>query len=316
MSWTPDPVAFLADLEATPAALRDLAEFLEEDPWRGVERGPRIVCIGMGSSRFAALPVTAMLRARGVDVIAERASASVVAPAGPGTLTIGISASGTTRETVEALARHRDAGSATVAITNGDDTPLAEVAERHLPMLAGEEAGGVACRSFRHTLAILLASVDAERAVLAARRAADASEDLLARRDAWLPDAAGMLGETDPRFLIAPQERISSALQGALMFREGPRQLADACETGDWLHVDVYLTKPMSYRAVLFAGSRFDADVVRSIHDRGGRVLAVGARPDADVAVRYPGDDDANVAMLTEVLVPELLAAEAWRRQA
>jgi glutamine---fructose-6-phosphate transaminase (isomerizing) len=165
-------------------------------------------------------------------------------------------------------------------------------------------------------LAILLASIESRRAALAARRAADASEDLLARRDMWLPDAADMLGEIDPRFLIAPQERISSALQGALMFREGPRQPADACETGDWLHVDVYLTKPMSYRAVLFAGSRFDTDVVRWIHDRGGRVLAVGARSDADVEVRSRGDDDGDVAMITEILVPELLAAEAWRRQA
>ncbi len=316
MSWTPDPAAFLADLESVPALLRELAASFADDPWRGVELDRRIVCIGMGSSRFAALPVAAMLRARGVDAIVERASASVVAPGGPGTLAIGISASGSTGETVEALGRHRDAGSATVAITNGEDTPLAEVAERHLPMLASEEAGGVACRSFRHTLAILLASVDAGRAVLAVRRAADASEDLLARRDAWLPGALSMLGATDPRFLIAPQARISSALQGALMFLEGPRQQADACETGDWLHVDVYLTKPMSYRAVLFAGSRFDADVARWIHDRGGRVLAVGARPDAEVDVRYRGDDDADVALLTEVLVPELLAAEAWRGRA
>jgi hypothetical protein len=45
-------------------------------------------------------------------------------------------------------------------------------------------------------------------------------------------------------------------------------------------------------------------------------VLAVGARPDADVEVRLRGDDDADVAMLTEILVPELLAAEAWRREA
>jgi hypothetical protein len=202
MSWTPDPNAFLAELESVPAILRELAASFADDPWRGVELDRRIVCIGMGSSRFAA------------------------------------------------------------------------------------------------------------------RRAADASEELLAGRDAWLPDAAGVLGETGPRFLIAPQERISSALQGALMFREGPRQQADACETGDWLHVDVYLTQPMSYRAVLFAGSRFDVDVARWINDRGGRVLAVGARPDADVEVRYRGDDDVDVALLTEVLVPELLTAEAWDRQA
>ena len=316
MSWTPDPHAFLADLEAKPASLRALGTHLAEDRRRDVPREHRIVLVGMGSSRFAAIPVAAMLRARGVEAIAERASASMVTPGGPGTLAVGISASGATPETIEALVRHRDAGSATVAITNGEGTAVAGVADRHLPMLAGEETGGVACRSFQHTLAILLALVDAERAARAVRRAADASEELLERRDDWLPAAAAILGDTGPRFLIAPQARISAAAQGALMFREGPRLHADACETGDWLHVDVYLTKSLDYRAMLFAGSRFDADVVHWIHDRGGRVLAVGAHPDADVAVRYRGDDDEDVALLTEVLVPELLAAEAWRRQA
>jgi fructoselysine-6-P-deglycase FrlB-like protein len=183
-------------------------------------------------------------------------------------------------------------------------------------MLAGSEAGGVACRSFQHTLAILLALVDAERAARAARRSADATEELLERRDDWLPGATAMLGDTGPRFLIAPEARIGAAAQGALMFREGPRLQADACETGDWLHVDVYLTKPLDYRAMLFAGSRFDADVVRWIQDRGGRVLAVGAHPNADVDVRYRDEDDEDVALLTEVLVPELLAAEVWGGQA
>jgi fructoselysine-6-P-deglycase FrlB-like protein len=316
MSWTPDPHAFLADLEAKPASLRSLERHLVDDPWRGVPREGRIVLVGMGSSRFAALPVAAMLRACGLQAIAERASASVVSPGGAGTLAVGISASGATPETIEAHVRHRDAGSATVAVTNGRDTALAGVADRHLPVLAGEEAGGVACRSFQHTLAVLLALVDAERAALAVRRSADASEALLEHRDDWLPAAAAMLGDTARRFLIAPEARLSTAAQGALMFREGPRLQADACETGDWLHVDVYLTKPLRYRAMLFAGSRFDSDVVRWIRERGGRVLAVGGRPDADIGVHYPGEDDEDVAMLTEILVPELLAAEAWRRQA
>ena len=50
---------------------------------------------------------------------------------------------------------------------------------------------------------------------------------------------------------IAPAERIGTALQGALMVREGPRRGSDAGETGDWSHVDVYLTKTMDYRALL-----------------------------------------------------------------
>ena len=313
MTWSPDPDAFLGDLEAKPAALRSLAPRLEADPWREVESTGRTVFVGMGSSRFAALPVAAMLRANGRDVVVERASAVAVAPAALGTLAVAISASGTTPETVAALARHRDGGSTTVAITNAEGSPLTEVAEQYISLGAGEETGGVACRSFQHTIAVLLAMLDARRAADAARRAADATEDLLDRRASWLPQAADVVGDTGRVFVLAPDERISSAEQGALMFREGPRVAADACETGDWLHVDVYLTKPLDYRAVRFAGSRFDDDVARWIDERGGRLLSVGA---VAGGVRYRGDDDPDVALLAETLVPELVAADVWRRQA
>jgi fructoselysine-6-P-deglycase FrlB-like protein len=313
VTWSPDPDAFFRDLEAKPAALRSLAPRLEADPWREVESTDRTVFVGMGSSRFAALPVAAMLRANGRDVVVERASAVAVAPAARGTLAVAISASGTTPETVAALARHRDGGSTTVAITNAEGSRLAEIAEHHISLGAGEETGGVACRSFQHTIAVLLAMLGARRAADAARGAADATEDLLDRRASWLPQAADIVGDTGRVFVLAPDERISSAEQGALMFREGPRVAADACETGDWLHVDVYLTKPLDYRAVRFAGSRFDDDVARWIDERGGRLLSIGA---VAGGVRYRGDDDPDVALLAETLVPELVAADVWRRQA
>ena len=53
------------------------------------------------------------------------------------------------------------------------------------------------------------------------------------------------------------------------MLREGPRRAADGCETGDWNHVDVYLTKTLDYRALVFTGSRFDADAVQWMRERG-----------------------------------------------
>ena len=310
MTWTPNADAFIRDLEGKPAALRDLASALDGDPWRELDRTGRLVFIGMGSSRFAALPIASMLRASGRDVIVERASASVATPAAPGTLAIGISASGSTPETVEALARHRAGGSLSVAITNTQGSALESAANHHIALQAGDEAGGVACRTFQHTIGMLLALLDPARAAAAVRRAADATEDLLNRRAAWLPDAVETIAD-GAVFTIAPEERISSAEQGALMFREGPRMQADASETGDWLHVDVYLTKPLDYRAVLFTGSRFDADVARWIEERGGRIVRVGPG-----GIGYAGDDDPEVVLLTETLVPEVLAADVWRRQA
>jgi glutamine---fructose-6-phosphate transaminase (isomerizing) len=314
---------FLGDLEAKPAALRSLAERLREDPWAAVPREPeRVVFVGMGSSRFAAMVAAGRLRAAGIDAVAEYASARNGHAGGPGTLAVGISASGRTPETVEALSRLRDAGATTVAVTNLPASPLAEVADAVVDLAAGVEEGGVACRTFQHTLAILLGLETRPRGGHDGRtsrivaRAAEATEDLLERREAWLPEAARLLAATGQAFVLAPNERLSSAEQGALMLREGPRLTADACETGDWLHVDVYLTQPLDYRALLFVGSRFDTDVMGWVSERGSTVVAVGGHVDgARTTIRYAHDDDEEVALLTEVLVPELVAAEVWRRR-
>lgn len=324
MSWSPDPAAFLADLEAKPAALRGLAAALEaDDPWTWVPTEPppgRVVFVGMGSSRFAALAAAARLRHAGVDAVAEYASAAAVHPGGPGTLAVGISASGGSAETIEALGRHAVAGSAAVAVTNDPTSAIAHAAGHTAQMHAGEEIGGVACRTYQHTLGLLLAlesrltgSLDVPGVL---RRAAEATGDLLERRDGWLPGVTDLLTATGRAFLLAPNERLASAEQGALMLREGPRLQADACESGDWLHVDVYLTRPLDYRALLFSGSRFDPQVMEWAGAREATVVAVGAETDgARMRIRYQGDDDPLVALLTETVVPELVAARVWAAQ-
>ncbi|HEY6568045.1 MAG TPA: SIS domain-containing protein [Actinomycetota bacterium] len=307
----PDPHRFLRDLEAKPATLRALADTIE-DMWPAVmDRTSTRVVIGMGSSRYAGSVFATRWQQQGIAAWSELASAAAGAPPASGTIAIGVSASGTTPETVEALTRHRGR-STTVAITNHPRSPLSEVADLTIPMLAAEETGGVACRTYQHTLALLAAMDDAGAASLV-RRTAEATEDLLERRAAWLPAIVDALADGPATFTIAPAERLSSAEQGALMLREGPRRTADACEAGDWLHVDLYLTKPLDYRALVFAGSRFEPSIMEWMNQRGGRVVAVGGDIDGAVAtVRYRHDDDLDVALLTEVLVAELVAQAWW----
>jgi glutamine---fructose-6-phosphate transaminase (isomerizing) len=313
-----DPAAFGRDLERLPDTLRSLAASLEEaDRWPAAS-ATRVVMIGMGSSRYAASTVATRLRAAGVDAVAEAASLVAGTPPAADVLAIGISASGETEETIEALARHRGV-STTVALTNRSGSAIERAADSVVAMLAGDEEGGVACRSFHQTLAVLLAlegSIVGEATgpvPHAVRRAAEAAEDLLERRDSWLPPVAEALGEGPAVFSIAPAERLASAEQAALMLREGPRRVADACESGDWLHVDVYLTKPLDYRAMLFAGSRFDGAIMEWMRERRATVVAVGGDIEgAALTVRYRRDADPMVALLCEVLVAELLAAYWW----
>ncbi|MEV7965282.1 SIS domain-containing protein [Sphaerisporangium sp. NPDC088356] len=313
-----NPELYLADLEAKPAALEALAGVLEAgDPFAGVPEGVRrVVFLGMGSSRYAAGVAALRLRAAGVDAVAEYGSAALGYPPGDDTLVVAISATGGSRETLDALSRYR--GKAPVlALTNTPGSAVTEGADLVVEMAAGEERGGVSCRTFQHTLALLLAlsarltggKADIPGLV---RRAADATSDLLDRRGAWLADALTLLDGPHGVYTIAPAERLSSAEQSALMFREGPRRAADAGETGDWAHVDVYLTKTLDYRAILFPGSRYDEQAMDWVRQRGSTVLAVGGEVEGAHALRYAGDDDPDVALLTETLVAELVAGTWW----
>lgn len=303
-----NPELFLADLHDKPARLRELSL---ADAWGFVSAPMRVLLLGMGSSHYANLVVAARLRAGGVDAVAELASSDLLPAVAPGTLVVAVSASASSAETLDAVDR---LGVPVVALANRPG-PLTERAERTVWMHAGEERGGVACRSFQHTLALLLAleSRLTGAPLPPVQQAAEATEDLLARAAEWRPRLAELLLGPDGTHVVAPARRISSAYQSALMLREGPRLPAVGCETGDWSHVDVYLTRTTDYRMLLLGGSRWEAQLLDWTGRRGSTVVAVGADvPDATSTLRYPHDGVDDVRLLTETLVAELLAAHAW----
>ena len=189
-----------------------------------------------------------------------------------------------------------------------------------LPLFAGQEEGGVACLTYQATVAVLLLLAGGllgdGPGVADLRPAVEAAARLRDERQVWLEDAVELAGSARMIATIAPAERLSSALQSALMFREGPRAAADAAETGDWPHVDVYLSKRPGYSALLFAGSRFDAEVLEWAAKRAFPVVAIGdSIPGATIGIPYPGADDPNVRLLVETGAAELIAAELWRRR-
>ena len=234
---------------------------------------------------------------------------------GAGTTLVAVSASGGSAETLDAVRRLRtyDSGALFVALTNRANTELESLCDVTVPMQAGEERGGVACRSFQHTLALLLAlEARVTRADVPGLldQVAEASAYLLDNRDDWLPAVSDALLGPGGTHVVAPARRLSSALQSALMIREGPRLPAYGCETADWSHVDVYLTKTTDYRMMLLAGSRWEDELLRWVRERGSTLVGVGADvPGAALTLRYPHDNIDDVRLLTETLV-----AEAGRR--
>jgi len=318
-----DPELFLADLERKPEVLGELALSLRAaDPWReaGMSGSSHVVFLGMGSSHYANAVAAARLREAGIDAVAELASSDLLPRPRPTTVVVAVSASGGSKETLAAVERYQGKAPI-VAVTNTPGSAIEALSRHVVPMLAGIESGGVACRTFQHTLALHLAleeslvgnTVNGCKPCETAMRSAEASADLLDRRGEWLEAFIDIAIGPHGTAFVAPNRRLSSAMQGALMLREGPRRPAVGCETGDWSHVDVYLTKTTDYRLVLFEGSRWEPELLSWVEKRGSTLVSVGGDVGgANQTVRYRHDDDDDVRLLTEVLVAELAAATLW----
>ncbi len=312
-----DPNGFGADIAQRPETYRALATSLSAGSFDLTRPDGPVVLLGMGSSRYAAGIAARYLRGAGIGAYAEYSTAELGSAPGRDVCVLAVSAGGGSAETNAAIQPHIGI-SRVVAVTNDTGTEFAASCDQVIDVLAGPEIGGVACRSYSHTLAVLLQLASQWGAAdinipAALQTAATACEHLLATADEWLPDVAAALHGPNGTWVLAPADRLGSAEQSALMLREGPRRPADACETGDWSHVDVYLTKTLDYRALLYTGSRWDGPALEWMRQRESTWVAVGA----DVAgsafvVRYPGDDDPIVAMLTETIVAELVAQRWW----
>ncbi len=308
---------FLADVEAVPGRLAELARVLDRDPFAGapLASAHAVLLIGMGSSWYAARTAAGWLRSVGVPAVDEPASLGAGSPGGEGTVAVLISNGGRSVETLDRVDRLAP-GTFRIALTEDPTSPLAQACDVTVVLGSGPEEGAVACRSYRHTLALLLAlGLPRGRVQAAVRSAADHTARMLADRS-WVLQVDALLGTDTPSYWLAPADRLGSALQAALMQRECPRLPASGCETGDWSHVDVYLTATTDYRAVLFGGSRWDAPALDWMRQRGSTVVYAGARGHQPAefpfgaTIDLPADPFA--AMLTEPLVAELLAQRRW----
>lgn len=326
-----DTAAFRSDLDLIPEALERLAGTLDAGLpgleevaaiGAGLGSAPGVLVLGMGSSRYAADVVARRFRAAGANATVELASVEQLPAPAPGQAVVAVSATGGSVEVLRAVERYRGSASPLIAVTNRADSALATQADAVVELGAGVEASGVACRTFRATFPVLDAVLGALTGSTpelrfdadTVRRSAEANAALFASSADWLEPATELVAGPDGVWTLAPAERLSSAQQSALMVREVPRLGAFAAETGDWSHVDVYLTKTQDYRALVFAGSHWDGQALDWMRERGSRWASVGGElPGSEFVIRHPHDDDDRVAVLTETLVGELVAERLLR---
>lgn len=335
-----DPAALLADVEARPASLTALAAAADEDlltrcgPFL-TRRFRRYRLLGMGASYLAAAHAAARMRSLGLDAAADRATSQYGYPMGEDTLTVAVSASGATAEVLAAVDR-LDGHFPVLALTGEESSPLAARAGAVLPLCAGDGAGPA--RTFAHTTVLLhgltvvwtggLPRMVGRDVAVLAERAAEATADLLARREEWLPDAVRTLaaGGADLVAVLARAEQLAAARWSAQVLRTTVRRPADGVESADWLlthaHLTSHLTSPgagLDHRAMVLLGSRADRRVLDRLGDRGVPVVLVGDGAGAAAAdlsgrttataVAFDGERDLDLARVVAPTVAELAAA-------
>ncbi|HET7728232.1 MAG TPA: SIS domain-containing protein [Candidatus Limnocylindrales bacterium] len=303
---------FLADVLASPAAIREAIEAGVPQAAADLVRARPALVAGMGSSRFAALDALPHLRAAGVVARVELASVAETPPEPDATVLVAISSSGETREVLE-LARSWPGP--VVGLTARPASRLAALATAPVTLSGVDETSGIACQGYRATLVRLLAlGVPGVEERLAG--AVAALDELVSDHAAWVGPAADVLDGPDEVHVIGSGRRPGLLEQAALMLREAPRIPALPIDTADWLHVGLYTMLPGG-RALLLSGGPDDDEVVSTIAGRGGRTVAIGPAVEG-AAFRVPlperAVEDSLVRSLVEPVAVELIAAELWAR--
>lgn len=308
---------FSADLLQIPNVIVDTNK---EKIWKlpVIEKNQPIYFVGMGSSFYAAQDVARQLRSRGFLAFAEIASALTPQEFPANSLVVAISASGTSVEVIKFL-ENMPANIRTVGLTREANSKITKLVNEVLLLPIASETGGVSIWSYRATLICLFQLLEQLGIASSVKQSCEIAskqvQKLLDSKNQWIESFMNLTTSKDGIWLMAPAERSGSALQGALMFREGPRFSSDGCETGDWSHVDVYLTKSLDYKALMFTGSQWDTQAVEWLTNRNSNFGSIGTFAKGNIASINIESGDLLAQLLSELIVPELMAEKLWQKQ-
>jgi glucosamine--fructose-6-phosphate aminotransferase (isomerizing) len=195
-----------------------------------------------------------------------------------GVLAVALSQSGQTEEIVETLAWARDCGAATLAITNGDGSPLAETADVAFVTRAGTERAVPATKTFTTqlaALAVLAIGLGADLDPGELRRVPDAIEALLAVPQPELDPIVAELAEDRGVVVSGRGFAYAAALELALKLKEACYLHAMGLSYADLLHGPIAVVDARTPAILLAAES---GPTLQGTVDLARRVTGVGAR--------------------------------------
>ena len=262
----------------------------------------RIVVVGCGTSYYAGLGGKSLFeRMLRIPVEADMASEFRYRDplVGPTTLTVFVSQSGETADTLGAAREARRKGAPTLAICNVPRSSLARECDYVLLTHAGPEIGVASTKTFVCQLAaftLLGLALGRALGTLSASRAKRIAQDLLA-----VPEAiARMLSHAETIRGIAHEIVQSNnvlflgrginypvALEGALKMKEIAYLHAEGYASGEMKHGPLALVDGKSQVIALVPHDRSREKIVSNVQEvraRGGRITVVAAEPDKNLA--------------------------------
>ena len=218
----------------------------------------------------------------------------------PGTLTIAISQSGETADTVEALRAAKAAGSRVVGIVNVVGSTIAREADGGIYLHAGPEVGVASTKAFTSQLvALLLLGLHLGR-----QRGLSVEDGReLAAQLAQLPELVARTLELEPEVQALAQRYADAnnalylgrgvnfpvALEGALKLKEISYIHAEGYPAGEMKHGPIALIDSrMPVVAITPQGATYEkmTSNVEEIKARDGIVIAVATEGDADIGAK------------------------------
>lgn len=276
----------LADLKRD---MRLLGQRLREmDP-------PLVITCARGSSDHAATFAKYLIETRGRTPVASFAPSTSSLYSTPwrhlnGTVFLAISQSGQSPDLLISARSARDAGALVVAIVNDIHSPLAEVAEVTIPMLAGRERSVAATKSFIASLLIILGLVaawieeeDLNHALSAAPQVLNAAWDL-----DWSPGVAALTNASS-LFVIGRGLNYAIAQEAALKLKETCGLHAEAFSAAEVKHGPMALVGggfPVFMMMPNDEGRDAFGVLVRDFIERRAQVIMAGGEQDG--ALRLP----------------------------
>jgi glucosamine--fructose-6-phosphate aminotransferase (isomerizing) len=282
------PLVVNAQLAHNAPRLRELGARLREEPPRAV------VTCARGSSDHAATYARYLIEAH-THVLTSSAAPSVSSVYEAqsdldGVLFIAISQSGQSPDLLSATRNAKESGALTVALCNTADSPLMELVDIAVPLLAGPERSVAATKSYIASLsciAQLVANWTEDRRLLATL---PQIPDLLTR--AWDCDwsrAVETLSGAVNLFVVARGFGLGVAQEAALKLKETCGLHAEAFSSAEVKHGPMALVKA-GFPVLMFT-QRDDTragiqELAAEFASRGARVLLAGA--DAAGATTLP----------------------------